>query len=63
MLFQGETKVIDVNKLEIMRKSVRPISSQGEFESRKLWRHVTNALKLGDVNIATEHKKFVSNFQ
>lgn len=59
----GETKVIDVSNLEIMRKSVRPISSQGEFESRKLWRHVTNALRLGDVNIATEHKKFLEDRQ
>ena len=33
---------------------------QGEFESRKLWQHVTNALRVGDVNTATEHKKFVS---
>ncbi|XP_036365788.1 oxysterol-binding protein-related protein 11 isoform X1 [Octopus sinensis] len=59
----GETKTIDVSSLEIMRKCVRPISMQGEFESRRLWQHVTNALKLGDVNIATEHKKFLEDRQ
>ena len=36
------------------------MEQQGEFESRKLWHHVTNALRVGDVNTATEHKKFVS---
>ena len=58
--FQEEKKVIDVTQLRIWHKRVRPTEMQGEFESRKLWHHVTNALKVGDVNTATEHKKFVS---
>ena len=57
---QGESKVIDVNKLDTIPKCVRPIKQQGDFESRKLWQHVTNALRVGDVSTATEHKHFVS---
>ncbi|KAL3842770.1 hypothetical protein ACJMK2_020756 [Sinanodonta woodiana] len=59
----GETKVVDVNKFKIWHKRVRPLEKQGEFESRKLWQHVTNALKLGDVNTATEHKRFLEERQ
>lgn len=57
---QGETNSIDVNNLEIMKKRVRPLKNQGEYESRRLWQHVTNALRAGDINTATEHKRFVS---
>lgn len=57
---QGRTRVIDTSELKVWRKRVRPISKQGEFESRRLWEHVTNALNIGDVNTATEHKRFVS---
>lgn len=41
---------------------VRPVEKQEEFESRRLWQHVTNALNVGDINTATEHKRFVSHF-
>ncbi|KAK3101850.1 hypothetical protein FSP39_006794 [Pinctada imbricata] len=59
----GENKTIDVADLPVIRKRVRPMKSQGEFESRKLWQHVTNALNAGDVNIATEHKRFLEERQ
>ncbi|XP_033751358.1 oxysterol-binding protein-related protein 11-like isoform X1 [Pecten maximus] len=59
----GETKIIDVNNLNILRKRVRPLGKQGDYESRKLWEHVTNALKIGDVNTATEHKHFLEERQ
>lgn len=59
----GETKIIDVNNLNILRKRVRPLTKQGDFESRKLWEHVTNALRVGDVNTATEHKHFLEERQ
>ncbi|KFW07434.1 Oxysterol-binding protein-related protein 10, partial [Fulmarus glacialis] len=41
----GETKVIDTNKLPVIRKKIRPIEKQGPLESRHLWQHVTNSLK------------------
>ncbi|KFW12636.1 Oxysterol-binding protein-related protein 10, partial [Eurypyga helias] len=52
----GETKVIDTNKLPIIRKKIRPIAKQGPLESRHLWQHVTSALKEGNIDAATEHK-------
>ncbi|XP_032091518.1 oxysterol-binding protein-related protein 10 isoform X2 [Thamnophis elegans] len=59
----GETKVIDTTKLPIIRKKIRPISKQGPFESRRLWQHVTAALKEGDIDVATEHKLFLEERQ
>ncbi|XP_065439616.1 oxysterol-binding protein-related protein 10 isoform X2 [Chrysemys picta bellii] len=52
----GETKVIDTTKLPVIRKKIRPIAKQGPFESRHLWQHVTNSLKDGNIDAATEHK-------
>ncbi|TFK11834.1 G1/S-specific cyclin-D1 [Platysternon megacephalum] len=52
----GETKVIDTTKLPVSRKKIRPIAKQGSFESRHLWQHVTNSLKEGNIDAATEHK-------
>jgi hypothetical protein len=51
--------VIDVKDIPIRKKRVRPVKLQGDFESRRLWQHVTNALKVGDMNTASEHKKVV----
>lgn len=58
---QGDKKVIDTARYPACPKRVRPISKQGLFESRRLWQHVTASLKCGDVNTATEHKKYVSD--
>ncbi|KAM7176756.1 oxysterol-binding protein-related protein 10 isoform 2-T2 [Macrochelys suwanniensis] len=52
----GETKVIDTTKLPVIRKKIRPIVKQGPFESRHLWQHVTNSLREGNIDAATEHK-------
>lgn len=54
-------KVIDVKDIPIEKKRVRPVKLQGDFESRRLWQHVTNALKVGDINTASEHKRVVSD--
>ncbi|XP_074659923.1 oxysterol-binding protein-related protein 11-like isoform X2 [Tubulanus polymorphus] len=59
----GEKKVIDTETLPIMKKRCRPIEKQGDFESRKLWQKVSKSLKLGDVNTATEHKKYLEDKQ
>ncbi|KAL8615625.1 hypothetical protein ACOMHN_026615 [Nucella lapillus] len=59
----GSTKVIDTQQLRVWHKRVRPVKKQGEFESRRLWQHVTNALNIGDVNTATEHKRFLEERQ
>ncbi|XP_076158294.1 oxysterol-binding protein-related protein 10 [Alosa pseudoharengus] len=52
----GETKVIDTAKLPVIRKRLRPVDRQGRTESRRLWQHVTTALKEGNIDAATEHK-------
>ncbi|XP_061465003.1 oxysterol-binding protein-related protein 11 [Rhineura floridana] len=59
----GETKCMDLTKLPVIRKQVRPIEKQGPFESRKLWQHVTESLREGDIDKATEHKKSLEERQ
>ncbi|XP_035657550.1 oxysterol-binding protein-related protein 11-like isoform X1 [Branchiostoma floridae] len=59
----NDTKVIDTAKLSKIRKKVRPINMQGEFESRNLWQNVTAALKSNDIERATEHKRFLEERQ
>lgn len=58
-----EEFVIDVNKLEIVKKLVKPISQQEENESRKVWRDVTLGLKVNDIDKATAAKQKVEQRQ
>uniref|UniRef100_T1JKI0 Oxysterol-binding protein n=1 Tax=Strigamia maritima TaxID=126957 RepID=T1JKI0_STRMM len=60
---QGETKVIDTNKLSVATKLVRPLDKQADFESRKLWQLVTECLKKGDIESATDHKRLLEDCQ
>lgn len=60
-MFQGESKVVRVHDLATYKKRVRKISEQGASESRKLWYNVTQALKIGDIDAATEYKQRVSS--
>ncbi|XP_069472738.1 oxysterol-binding protein-related protein 11 [Ambystoma mexicanum] len=59
----GETKCIDLTKLPVTRKRVRPIEQQGAFESRRLWKHVTASLGEADIDKATEHKRCLEERQ
>ncbi|XP_052215896.1 oxysterol-binding protein-related protein 11-like isoform X3 [Dreissena polymorpha] len=59
----GTTKTVNVLDNQIWKKRVRPLVKQGEFESRRLWQHVTTALQIGDINTATEHKRFLEERQ
>ncbi|XP_043360902.1 oxysterol-binding protein-related protein 11 isoform X2 [Dermochelys coriacea] len=59
----GETKYVDLTKLSVTRKRVRPVEKQGPFESRRLWQHVTESLKDGDIDKATEHKRALEERQ
>ncbi|XP_035983842.1 oxysterol-binding protein-related protein 11 isoform X3 [Fundulus heteroclitus] len=59
----GETKVVDVTKLAVSRKRVRPIEKQAPTESRRLWQHVTAALRQKDIEKATEHKRVLEERQ
>uniref|UniRef100_A0A673B4H7 Oxysterol-binding protein n=1 Tax=Sphaeramia orbicularis TaxID=375764 RepID=A0A673B4H7_9TELE len=52
----GETKVIDTSKLPVIKKKIRTLEKQGPYESRRLWQHVTESLRAGNMDEATEHK-------
>lgn len=47
---------VDTKALPMIRKVVRPISQQEEYESRNLWKMVTAALKSQNVSEATSAK-------
>ncbi|KAM3857214.1 oxysterol-binding protein-related protein 11-like [Diretmus argenteus] len=59
----GETRVVDVTKLPVTRKRVRPTDKQGPTESRRLWQHVTESLRQKDIEKATEHKRILEERQ
>ncbi|MFT7819408.1 oxysterol-binding protein-related protein 9-like, partial [Arapaima gigas] len=54
----GETSVfIDTKKMGIIKKKVRKLEDQLEYESRRLWKDVTLNLNLKDIDAATEAKR------
>ncbi|XP_013911901.1 PREDICTED: oxysterol-binding protein-related protein 9 isoform X5 [Thamnophis sirtalis] len=53
----GENVVfIDTKKIPIIKKKVRKLEDQEEYESRCLWKDVTYNLKIRDIDAATEAK-------
>ncbi|XP_072505536.1 oxysterol-binding protein-related protein 9 isoform X5 [Notamacropus eugenii] len=53
----GENTVfIDTKKVPIIKKKVRKLEDQMEYESRCLWKDVTYNLKIRDIDAATEAK-------
>uniref|UniRef100_A0A8D0DYM4 Oxysterol-binding protein n=1 Tax=Salvator merianae TaxID=96440 RepID=A0A8D0DYM4_SALMN len=53
----GENVVfIDTKKMPIVKKKVRKLEDQEEYESRSLWKDVTYNLKIRDIDAATEAK-------
>uniref|UniRef100_A0AAV2MFL3 Oxysterol-binding protein n=1 Tax=Knipowitschia caucasica TaxID=637954 RepID=A0AAV2MFL3_KNICA len=59
----GETRVLDTQRLPVRRKKIRPLEQQSPHESRRLWQHVTEALKAGNMEQATEHKHHLEERQ
>ncbi|KAF6030801.1 OSBPL11 [Bugula neritina] len=59
---QAGVYMIDTQTLPVHKKKVRPLSKQGEYESRNLWRHVTNALRLM-IFYSYEHKSLLEGKQ
>lgn len=45
------------------KPSVRPLEEQGEYESRRLWKKVTDALAKRDHTVATEEKFKIEDYQ
>ncbi|XP_038606464.1 oxysterol-binding protein-related protein 11 [Tachyglossus aculeatus] len=59
----GETKVVELSKLPVTPKRVRPLEKQGPYESRRLWSRVTAALRDSELDKATEHKRVLEERQ
>ncbi|KAH3673439.1 hypothetical protein WICPIJ_009827 [Wickerhamomyces pijperi] len=51
-----KTEFLNVNVTKPLQPLVRPLEEQGEFESRKLWKKVTDALSQRNHEIATSEK-------
>ncbi|CAG5119432.1 unnamed protein product, partial [Candidula unifasciata] len=60
---RNDTKIIDVNTLKVYLKHVRPLEKQREYESRRLWHDVTEALSKHDMERATEFKMNLESIQ
>ncbi|CAD5207877.1 unnamed protein product [Bursaphelenchus okinawaensis] len=58
-----ETLFIDVKAKAEVKKECEAISSQGDRESRRLWRHVTAALFRNKINIASNGKRWIEQRQ
>ncbi|KAM7286526.1 oxysterol-binding protein-related protein 9 isoform X1 [Ixodes scapularis] len=54
---------VDTTSLPITKKVVKPIEKQEPYESRRMWKEVTLALKNKDVNLATEGKSLLEEKQ
>uniref|UniRef100_A0A8C7IEP2 Oxysterol-binding protein n=1 Tax=Oncorhynchus kisutch TaxID=8019 RepID=A0A8C7IEP2_ONCKI len=59
----GDTRMVDVTKLPVTKKRVRPNDKQGPTESRRLWQHVTESLRQKDIEKATEYKRILEERQ
>ncbi|XP_024299754.1 oxysterol-binding protein-related protein 11 [Oncorhynchus tshawytscha] len=59
----GDTCMVDVTKLPVTKKRVRPNDKQGPTESRRLWQHVTESLRQKDIEKATEYKRILEERQ
>jgi len=62
-LINGIKKQIDTATLKVVRKRVRPLNQQEKYESRRVWLHVTNALRKNDLNSASRHKNQIEKQQ
>jgi hypothetical protein len=57
---QGVTQneiFVDTTSMPIIKKQVKPIEQQLDFESRRLWKDVTFNLKARNVEAATDYKR------
>lgn len=55
--------ILDLKNVKIIKKRVRPIEKQNDYESRKIWKSVTDCLKIEDYIEANKHKTKLENLQ
>lgn len=58
-----KTVLFDTHKNKPLKPKVRPLEEQGEYESRRLWKKVTDALAVRDHEVATEEKFKIEDYQ
>ena len=58
-----KTVFFDTHKNKTFKPKVRPIEEQGQYESRRLWKKVTDALAKRDHEVATEEKFKIEDYQ
>jgi len=58
-----ESVFVDTKNVPVVKKLVKPLDEQGDFESRKLWKEVTMHLKNKNIEDATEYKRFLEQRQ
>lgn len=51
-----KTEFLNVNVTQPLKPQVRPLEEQGDFESRRLWKKVTDALSQRNHEVATDEK-------
>lgn len=61
--FQRTEVVFEVCSMKARKKRVSPVSRQAAHESRRVWRHVTCALRAADTDAATAAKRAVEQAQ
>ena len=59
----NKSVLFDATDAKSVPPKVRPISEQGELESRRLWEKVVNALSVRDHTAATDEKFFIEDRQ
>lgn len=58
-----QEEFVDNKSMRTIKKIVKPIVEQEPYESRRLWKKVTAALKMQDVDAATNAKNAVEQGQ
>jgi hypothetical protein len=59
----GKQIFVDTFNLPVIKKAVNKVTAQESFESRNVWKEVTRALKMKDVNSATAAKSYIEQRQ
>lgn len=63
MVTQTESVLLDMTRLDIIPKTVRPIEQQDPMESRKFWDSVSQAIRRKEYKQATVHKQTIEQAQ
>ncbi|CAD6586329.1 MAG: hypothetical protein CYPHOPRED_003515 [Cyphobasidiales sp. Tagirdzhanova-0007] len=60
---KAESVLLDMTKLDVVPKRVRPVVKQHEMETRRFWEPVSNAINRKDYKQATLHKQTIEQAQ